>query len=850
VASLPPEQLAALEEAAKASEPRSNKYLDAYMAREPRFPSVTQRAFLLANGVEDVLFGGAAGGGKALSLSTPLPTPSGWTTMGEVRAGDWLLDEAGVPCRVVATSEVMHGHRVYDVEFSDGSVIRADGGHLWWTQTVAERAALARRHPEWRAKRRAKRKLRGKGLKPWLAARNAARAAPSLPPPTSGSAKTTEAIAATLRNGKAGRLCHTVTLAGALQLPEATLPIPPYTLGVWLGDGTSEAGAITSADEEVISGVRADGFEVVKSKARYLWGTRGLAPLLRANGLTSNKHIPPAYLRASQPQRIALLQGLMDTDGTCGTDGRAEFTGCNRQLVEGVLELVLSLGMKATMCEGVAKLNGRVVGPKYRVSFHAPFPVFRLARKAARQTKPSVRCGVRYIVSVREVPSEPVKCVQVDSASHLYLAGRSFIPTHNSSALLGAALQYVDVPGYAAMLFRRTFMDLQQPDALVPRSHEWLSGTDAHWQGDLMQWRFPSGAVVKFGHLEHHKDVEKYQGAAAHFWGFDEAGQLEPWALEYLKSRARKPKGMQVPIRFRYSANPGGRAHEWLVENFVLGAPQNGRLFIPSKAVDNPGLDVEDYLGRMEQMSDETLKAQLINGDWGAMDRSGLVCPEWTPEVEAACTRPDYPAPSHFTAYCGVDVGGARDLFVMLWGYVDFVARVLVIIDERWFRNPRTEELGEAAVAVEAQHFAALRSEGRIDTTIRVTDIDARFVADLGAKPWHLAFTHVDKTQADMWERQTRTAIKQGRIVVHPRCSLLLRTLKYARYNDARTDYERNDETGHADAWKALVYLFRSVQWERNPFPSMAAVPGLPRQRMSNTARAAATAIRRVSTAL
>lgn len=390
-----------------------------------------------------------------------------------------------------------------------------------------------------------------------------------------------------------------------------------------------------------------------------------------------------------------------------------------------------------------------------------------------------------------------------------------------SSYLLAAALQYVDVEGYAAMLFRRTFMDLQQPDALVPRSHQWLSGTDAHWQGDLMQWRFPSGAVLKFGHLEHKPDVEKYQGAAAHFWGFDEAGQLDPWALEYLKSRARRPLGMNVPIRFRYSANPGGRAHEWLVKHFVLGAPENGKVFIPSKAAENPGLDVEDYLRRMEGMSDETLKAQLIRGDWGAMDRTGLVCPEWTPEVEAACVRADYVTPAYLTAYAGADPGGNPDLFAVVWAYLDFVAGVLVVFDECWFRNPATDEVGEAAVRVETTHLAPLRNAGRVDTTLRYTDVDKRLVTDLARAPYHLTFHQTAKKDAEVWERQLRTAVKQGKVIIHPRCKLLLKTLKYARWNDARTDYERNEETGHADMWKALVYLFRNVQWQRNPFPAV-----------------------------
>jgi hypothetical protein len=376
----------------------------------------------------------------------------------------------------------------------------------------------------------------------------------------------------------------------------------------------------------------------------------------------------------------------------------------------------------------------------------------------------------------------------------------------------------VDVPGYAAMLFRRTFMDLQQPDALVPRSHEWLSGTDAHWQGDLMQWRFPSGAVLKFGHLEHQKDVEKYQGAAAHFWGFDEAGQLDPWALEYLKSRARRPKSLKVPIRFRYSANPGGRAHEWLVENFVLGAPLNGKLFIPSKARDNPGLDVDDYEGRLAQISDEVLRAQLMDGDWNAVDRSENVVPEFTPDLKAAVVR-EHVRPPYFTAYVGADTG-SRDLTALPFGYLDFVAGLLVIEDELCFRDPSTSEMGEAIAAKEAALWGSDVAAWRCDSVLRFCDVDWRFVKDLNQVPYRLRFVPTAKDDADMWRRQARAWLKEGKVVIHPRCTTLIRTLEHARWNERRTDYERTPETGHADFWAALVYLLRNVQWSRNPYPA------------------------------
>lgn len=406
-----------------------------------------------------------------------------------------------------------------------------------------------------------------------------------------------------------------------------------------------------------------------------------------------------------------------------------------------------------------------------------------------------------------------------------------------SEGTLAGALQYVDVPGYSALLFRKTYQDLQQPDALVPRARQYLAGADAHWQGDLMQWRFPSGAVLKFGYLEHEADVDNYQGAAAQYWGFDEAGQLRPSAIERLTLSARRLAGFPAPIRFRYTANPGGRAHEWLVEHFVRGAPDNGRLFIPSRAVDNPGLDLADYLPRLDAISDPVLRAQMRDGDWSAVDRSQLICPEWDPETEAECTRQDNSMPGCLTAYAAADPGGhakeaARDLFGLLWGYLDFTAGVLVVTDEWAKRNPATADVGTAAVAAERGRFGPRRERAdsryseQVDTIVRVTDLDGRLVNDLKAPPYHLAFAHTEKTEASVWERRLRTAIRQRKICVHARCKRLLKTLKYARWNDNRTDYERTEETGHADLWKCLIYMFRAVQWQRNPYPP----PGLTRE--------------------
>lgn len=419
-----------------------------------------------------------------------------------------------------------------------------------------------------------------------------------------------------------------------------------------------------------------------------------------------------------------------------------------------------------------------------------------------------------------------------------------------SEVLIAAALQYADVSGYAALLFRETYMDLAKPDALIPRLREILHPTDAHWNGSLKEWRFPSGAVLTFGYLDGEGDAENFQGAAAQYMGFDEAGQIRPSHMEYLKTRARRRVDVPVPIRRRYSANPGGRAHEYLVTNFVLGAPENGKLFIPSKAVDNPGLDLEDYGRRLDSVTDPVLRARMRDGDWGVMDRTGLVCPEWTPSVEAECVKDADHFEQFVTCYAGADPGGhsreqARDMFGMVWAHHNFLAGHLLVTDEFACRNPDTETIGRQAIATEAmrwgpdapvaqsrvlkemnlpaEQWATLRREGRIHRTFRVTDPDGRLVNDLKRDPWRLTWVPTAKDNAAVWERELRTAIRQHRIHVHRRCTRLLKTLKYARYTDSG-DYERTEETGHADLWKALVYLWRcaSAKWNVNPWPPRA----------------------------
>ncbi|RKN29571.1 replicative DNA helicase [Micromonospora musae] len=497
------------------------------------------------HGGQLIIVAGRPGLGKALALDTPLPTPEGWTTMGEVKAGDELLAADGSPTTVTHAFDVMYDRPCYEVEFSDGTVIVADAEHLWKTTTRASRRQ-GPEHPSrhWAESsltkvRTAQATLVGDGNEPITLARvlehvgpefrhtlhtvarevgSTARisrpvvragqqrnwTAPGYParplltallervqrPVNAGnrarheSVVTTAEIAATLRTATADRrLNHAVSNCGPLRLPERDLPISPYTLGVWLGDGHADASRFTTADAEMLAHVEADGY-VIRPSGPMVYtillpnpptslragicvdcgqSTRALREnattrrcagchkrngsflgLLRQAGVTDDKHIPSTYLRASEAQRRALLAGLMDTDGTVAPAGNLQYTSTSKRLAEDVRELVVGLGYRCTVNTKSVRGRTEASSTAYTLNFSTPDPIFRLARKRAahearRRTVSDVRTTSRFIVDVRPVPSVPVRCVTVDNPEHLYLASRAMIPTHNSTASMDFA---------------------------------------------------------------------------------------------------------------------------------------------------------------------------------------------------------------------------------------------------------------------------------------------------------------------------------------------------------------------------------------------------------------------------
>ena len=403
--------------------------------------------------------------GKALALDTPIPTPEGWQTMASLQVGDEVFDEKGQSCRITYTSPIFVDHRCYRVQFDDGSSLIADAGHRW----------LAYDFAAWKSHRdRSARLGRELPANPQLARDQSSRW--RLPRVVT----TEEMLSEGLRGPGGTRPNWYLPLAGAIDGAQASLPVDPYVLGCWLGDETTTAGELTIGESDAphfVEELEQRGYKLTR-RVGIRWATtpepgqgawqsyrgpwRVLARELQQVGLLgkATKHIPAAYLRASPKQRLQLLQGLMDTDGTVTNgNGTAELCLANRDLLEQARELVCSLGHKPhAIGEKVIPLPDGRTATAWRFCWTPTDPVFRVPRKADRleatvSKRRNGRHTRRAVVAIDEVPSVPVRCIAVNSGSHLFLAGRSMVPTHNTSFALGMLAHVGIVLRRPALLF-------------------------------------------------------------------------------------------------------------------------------------------------------------------------------------------------------------------------------------------------------------------------------------------------------------------------------------------------------------------------------------------------------------
>lgn len=189
-----------------------------------------------------------------------------------------------------------------------------------------------------------------------------------------------------------------------------------------------------------------------------------------------------------------------------------------------------------------------------------------------------------------------------------------------SDALLMAALQYVDVPDYNALVLRRTFPELRGAEGLLNRALGWLTRTDARPTEEGKLWTFPSGATLRFGHVETELDRFNYDGQAYQFVGFDELTSFTELQYDHIGfTRMRGGPSLDVPIRTRGSCTPTGQGYGWVKRRFITHRAPDV-LFVPAKVGDNPdGIDVDEYRASLERVP-EGLRRRLLDGDWSAFE--------------------------------------------------------------------------------------------------------------------------------------------------------------------------------------------------------------------------------------
>lgn len=353
--------------------------------------------------------------GKDLDINTPIPTPDGWTTIGALTKGDVVYGCDGKPTEVIDVTGIQH-NRCYELTFEDGEKVIAGEEHNWFVKDsyCGEKVKQTRDLVNCRKTR---------------------------------------------RDGKGFEYRYRIPMPKPIERPYAELPVDPYMLGFWLGDGHRAKPVYTiNGDDlsEVLNyfTLKTDKISKYKDKNAYTvnyGGDKGKDNSELRHGLTEigvlfNKHIPYMYLNSSIEQRMSLLQGIMDSDGYVSKAGECEITQKNKALSDGICELLGSLGIKYGRKTKKPTIGGTACDEVELITFFTDKskPCFRLKRKYDRlKDSLSERMKWKSIVSVREVDTVPTKCIQVSNPDGLFLFGRKYSVTHNSALCAGYATYHL-----------------------------------------------------------------------------------------------------------------------------------------------------------------------------------------------------------------------------------------------------------------------------------------------------------------------------------------------------------------------------------------------------------------------
>jgi PBSX family phage terminase large subunit len=484
--------------------------------------------------------------GKDLDINTDILTINGFKKLKDLKVGEFVFTEKGKPTKILYKSPIYKNRKCYQVKFSDGTFLIASGTHDWLVEDRIYRKNISRN-----------KKTSKKILK-----------------------LTTEQIKEKLyikrKDGKF-ETNFSIPLTLPVHFKKKQLKIPPYMFGQWLGDGNSNSFSITTNDEETILRIYEYAKELnmfvnesrkrcsnvstysIRGKRNKEDRDRSLVRVLKELKVFKNKHIPNDYKYSSIEQRVELLKGLMDSDGYISQKGYCEYCSVNKNLANDIYELIISLGIKATINESASKIYGRLVGNRYRIHFTTDLNIFELKRKQNRNiSKRKKDIYRRFIVDVIEVETRPTQCLMVDNLTHLFLAGRDLISTHNTilniEEMKGVALAKPNKIAYCAttiqqardIVWKELLKELQ--GAIIKTNEARLEILTKTLQGGESQIS-----------LRGWENIETLRGLAFDFLGIDEVASMRNFWInwnEVLRPTLTDRKGQAM-----FSSTPKGFNH-------------------------------------------------------------------------------------------------------------------------------------------------------------------------------------------------------------------------------------------------------------------------------------------------
>ena len=577
------------------------------------------------------------GNGKQLSLDTRIPTPDGWRTMQDIQVGDRVYGEDGQPTTVTYVSPVTTPDECYRITFNDHTSVVACGEHQWAVMRLAigkrnrpldvhrcngcGRPVLLRRMrcpscQEKRALEQRKRRRRGEpapskecmdcgkgidnksNLRYCPSCRKERRRERSRNKPYAK-----QIVRRIMTTNELRRMSDLGTVKlpvrGALRMSDRKLPFDPYLLGLWLGDGSRRATRFSTADRELLKAWTDAGYHVLR-KSKYDYSIGGV---IHKSGRIKPRHsvhyalrsilgtddkgrlikrVPNEYLWAGQKQRLALLQGLLDSDGTIDKmTGCVTFSQKDRGLCEDVLHLIRSLGVKARLRRKVATLS---YGDKrsyesWDVACHASrtLPLFQLVRKLQYQPHISTVGSSVFIRSIEPTLSVPSKCIQVDNETGTYLCGDGMNVTHNTAFAAALALAHLLGPGNeaggqvvmaacdrdnAGLAFDHAWNMCRSDDVLLGKVHPIESRKRIYHQSSRSRLQ----AISSEAYTKHGMNISFLLCDEIHSWHESQAREL--WHV-LTQSQAKRISPLTICIS-TVGAGVGGWAHDmWMYSRRV-----------------------------------------------------------------------------------------------------------------------------------------------------------------------------------------------------------------------------------------------------------------------------------------